>query len=89
MKWIGGRESSNVDDRRGISAGGIVAGGGIIGILVYIVNLFMGNGDPAQLPQLPQQQQEMSAEEKKADELLTQIAENHLNYQARLEPQGA
>ena len=68
MKWIGGRESSNVDDRRGISAGGIVAGGGIIGILVYIVNLFMGNGDPAQLPQLPQQQQEMSAEEKKADD---------------------
>ena len=28
-------------------------------------------------------------EEKKADELLTQIAENHVNYQARLEPQGA
>ena len=68
MKWIGGRESSNVDDRRGISAGGIVAGGGIIGILVYIVNLFMGNGDPAQLPQLPQQQQEISAEEKKAED---------------------
>ena len=25
MKWLGGRESSNVDDRRGMSAGGGVA----------------------------------------------------------------
>jgi uncharacterized protein len=69
MKWLGGRQSSNVEDRRGVSAGGLVAGGGVIGIIIYIVNLFLGGGDTSQLPQvIPEQQQEMSAEEKKADD---------------------
>lgn len=69
MKWLGGRQSSNVEDRRGVSTGGLVAGGGVIGIIIYIVNLFLGGGDPSQLPQvIPEQQQEISPAEKKAED---------------------
>ena len=43
MKWEGRRQSSNVDDRRGISAkGGLLAGGGIVGIIVVLLQLFGG-----------------------------------------------
>jgi uncharacterized protein len=48
MKWIGRRQSGNVEDRRGFSGGGLVAGGGIIGVIVLLIQLFMG-GDPEQL----------------------------------------
>jgi predicted metalloprotease len=69
MKWTGGRESSNVDDRRGLSAGGFVVGGGVIGVIVYILNLLLG-GDPSQLPvpQQPQQEQTSSIDKKQDDE---------------------
>ncbi|WP_205507955.1 KPN_02809 family neutral zinc metallopeptidase [Longitalea arenae] len=70
MKWIGRRESSNVEDRRGFSGGGLAVGGGIIGVIVLLVKLFLG-GDAAEIPQaLPQQgpAQEMSAEEQKLDD---------------------
>lgn len=46
MKWMGRRQSDNVDDRRGVSGGKIAAGGGIIGIIVLIIN-FLGGGDAA------------------------------------------
>ena len=43
MKWEGRRQSSNVDDRRGISSkGGLLAGGGIVGIIVVLLQLFGG-----------------------------------------------
>ena len=41
MRWIGGRESSNVDDRRGLSAGGVAAGGGIIGVIALYLIIFL------------------------------------------------
>ena len=72
MRWIGGRESSNVDDRRGLSAGGIAAGGGIIGVIVLVLNLLLGGGggtDDGSIPiQLPGQTQQMTPEEKAADD---------------------
>lgn len=70
MRWIGGRQSSNVDDRRGISAGGMAAGGGIIGVIILLVNMFLGGGSgdgTNQLP-IPDQTQPMSAQEKAADD---------------------
>ena len=47
MRWIGGRESENVEDRRGV--GGVPAGiGGIGAIVVVLVGLFFGI-DPSTL----------------------------------------
>lgn len=72
MQWIGRRGSSNVDDRRGISGGQLATGGGIAGVVIYLIITFLGGGevDPSQIPQLSQsgQQTELSAEEKKADD---------------------
>jgi uncharacterized protein len=71
MQWRGRRQSSNVDDRRGISGGGIAAGGGIIGLVIFLLYTFLGGsgGDPSSIPQmLPGTQKEMTAEEKAADD---------------------
>ena len=44
MKWLGRRESQNMEDRRGVgSSGKIVAGGGIIGVIILLINLFGGS----------------------------------------------
>ena len=69
MKWIGRRESSNVEDRRGMSGGGLAVGGGVIGIIIYLIYSFLG-GDPGQLPQsIPQSQtSQLTSEQQAADE---------------------
>ena len=72
MKWIGRRQSSNVDDRRGVSGGGIAAGGGVIGVVIYLLYTFVSGGDidPAKIPQVINDggQTQMSAEQQAADE---------------------
>ena len=55
MKWIGRRESDNVDDRRGISGGGIAIGGGLIGVVYFVVTLLLGGDPNAALNQLQEQ----------------------------------
>jgi predicted metalloprotease len=48
MKWIGRRQSDNVEDRRGMSPGGkTIVGGGIIGIIILLLNVF--GGEKAQM----------------------------------------
>lgn len=43
MKWQGRRQSGNMEDRRGMSSTGkIAAGGGIIGIVILLLQLFGG-----------------------------------------------
>ncbi len=49
MLWRGRKESSNVEDRRGLSTGGLITGGGVVGIVIYLLTVFLG-GDPNQLP---------------------------------------
>jgi predicted metalloprotease len=53
MKWIGRRESSNVDDRRGVSGGKLAAGGGIAGLVIYLLYTVISGGtiDPSQVQQ--------------------------------------
>ncbi len=70
MLWRGRRESSNVDDRRGVSGGQMAAGGGIIGVIILLANFLLGGGDVNDLQKaLPQQQQApMSAEQKAAED---------------------
>src|SRR6187402_2237085 len=55
MKWLGRRESDNVDDRRGMSGGGKAAlGGGVIGIIILLINLFGGENLQQLTPVLDQ-----------------------------------
>lgn len=43
MKWQGRRQSKNVEDRRGMGAGKkIAAGGGVLGIIIVLLQLFGG-----------------------------------------------
>jgi len=42
MKWKGRRQSSNMQDRRGMSGGGMLLGGGVIGVIVLLVQMFTG-----------------------------------------------
>ena len=44
MRWMGNRESNNVEDRRGGSSG-LIAGGGIGTIIIGLLYLLLG-GDP-------------------------------------------
>ena len=62
MLWRGRRESSNVDDRRGIGGGGIAVGGGILGVIALLVNFLLGGDGSTQLP-LPNQNEPLSAEQ--------------------------
>ncbi|GEP52475.1 metalloprotease [Flavobacterium noncentrifugens] len=55
MKWFGRRESDNMEDRRSISGGKVALGGGAIGIVILLINMFMG-GDSSQLLNQVQQQ---------------------------------
>jgi hypothetical protein len=75
MKWKGNRQSDNVDDRRGMSGGGkALAGGGIIGIIILLLNVFGGENAQLITPILeqfnqgqqsePTEQRELTAEEK-------------------------
>lgn len=61
MQWRGRRQSTNIDDRRGIGGGTIVGGGigaAIIGIIIYLLG-----GDPSAIMN-QQSPRERSAEEK-------------------------
>jgi predicted metalloprotease len=84
MKWIGRRQSQNVEDRRGMSSGGkAVVGGGVLVIVILLLNLF--GGENAQmitpiLEQINQQQtttqvntQELSQEDKKMGEFVATV----------------
>jgi predicted metalloprotease len=69
MQWQGRRESSNVEDRRGISGGGMALGGGVIGVIFILAKFLLGGGDLNDLQQLvPPQQQEMTQEQKAAQD---------------------
>jgi predicted metalloprotease len=83
MRWQGGRESGNVQDRRGISGGGIAMGGGILGVIATILYMLLGGGGgdgsvPVQLP--TQQANEMTAEEKAADDQRAKFVKVVLGY---------
>jgi len=55
MRWRGERQSDNIEDRRGISRGGMAIGGGLGGIVILIIAVLFG-ADPRQLlEQLPTQ----------------------------------
>ena len=54
MKWLGRRGSGNIDDRRGMSGGGIAIGGGTI--IIIILGLLFGEDPQSLLNQVSQNQ---------------------------------
>ena len=48
MKWKGRQGSGNIEDRRGMSTGRMVAGGGIGTVIILLIVLLLG-GDPVKL----------------------------------------
>lgn len=83
MRWRGGRQSTNVDDRRGVTGGQVAVGGGILGVIALVLNFLLGgNVDTTQLPTgLPGAgggreltPQEQAAENEKADFARTVLA---------------
>jgi predicted metalloprotease len=68
MKWIGRRQSDNVEDRRGMSSGGkTIVGGGIIGIIILLLNTFGGENAQMLTPILEQFNQGQSAPTEQRD----------------------
>lgn len=84
MKWQGRRQSTNVEDRRGMSSGGkIAAGGGLIAIIVLLLQIFGGETGRNLAPLLEQIgtsqgteqviQRELSAQEIETGEMVATI----------------
>ena len=57
MRWRGERESSNIEDRRGLSAGRVAVGGGLGTIVIMVLALLFGVNPQRLLEQLPSDQQ--------------------------------
>jgi uncharacterized protein len=87
MKWIGRRQSENVDDRRGMLGGGkTLVGGGVLGIIILLLNTFWGENAQMLTPILEQFNQQKSIqtearaltpeEEKEGEFVKTLLADN-------------
>ena len=75
MQWRNRRQSSNVEDQRGMGGKGIALGGGGIGVMLLALVIYLCGGDPQQLlenlpsqTQAPQQQQPQNPNSKPTDE---------------------
>lgn len=83
MKWKGRRQSDNVEDRRGMSGNGkVIAGGGAIAIVFFLVKMFFPEAAPfvdtiqqSQGAQLTEQveQRELTPEEKEMGEFVSTV----------------
>lgn len=76
MKWQGRRKSENLEDRRGMgSKGKIVAGGGLVAIVVILLQLFGGETGQQIAPLIEQVSQGQSTQQVEQRELTAQEKE--------------
>lgn len=76
MKWKGRRQSDNVEDRRGMSTKGkAIAGGGLIGIVILLLNVFGGENAQMLTPILEQMNQGQQTEQVQDRELTAEEME--------------
>ena len=85
MKWQGRRQSGNLDDRRGMSGKGkLAAGGGVIAVVVILLQLFGGETGQNLAPILEQvtqgqsstssgEQRELTAQEKEMGDFMATV----------------
>lgn len=57
MRWRGERQSTNIEDRRGMSAGRVAVGGGLGTIVIMILALLFGVNPQQLFEQVPSEQQ--------------------------------
>lgn len=88
MKWQGRRQSGNLDDRRGMSGKGkLAAGGGVIAVVVILLQIFGGDTGQQLAPILEQvnqsqsatstgEQRELTPQEKESGVLMSRILAN-------------
>lgn len=70
MKWKGRRQSSNVEDRRGMSSSSkLIGGGGLIGIIILLISVFGGESGSQLAPILDQFTQNSQIENQTQREL--------------------
>ncbi|WP_047547994.1 neutral zinc metallopeptidase [Psychroserpens sp. Hel_I_66] len=84
MKWQGNRKSGNLEDRRGMgSKGKLVAGGGVVAVIVILLQLFGGETGQQLAPLIEQvgnsqssqqvEQRELTSEEQKMGDFMSTI----------------
>ena len=95
MLWKGKRESDNVEDRRGLSGKNMAVGGGAIGIVILLLNFFLGGGDVSQLQQqltvdnnVQLSPQEQAADDERASFVKVILAETEDVWNQVLSKQG-
>jgi predicted metalloprotease len=67
MRWAGDRESTNVEDRRGLSGGHIAVGGGIGSLVIGLIIYLLG-GNPSQVINTPTSQVQQSPQQQQAED---------------------
>jgi hypothetical protein len=76
MKWQGRRKSDNLDDRRGMgSKGKLVAGGGVVAVIVILLQLFGGETGQQIAPIIEQINQGQTTQQVQERELTAQEKE--------------
>lgn len=76
MKWQGNRQSGNLEDRRGMSTKGkLAAGGGVIGVIIVLFQMFGGDLGQTLGPVLDQVNQSQSVSTGESRELTPQEKE--------------
>lgn len=93
MRWQGRRQSGNVEDRRGMG-GPIAVGGGILGVIVLIINLLSGGEvDTSQLPlpgqNKPLREEQRAAQERQAEFVKVVLAETEDVWQQLFQQAGS
>lgn len=88
MKWSGRRESGNFEDRRGVSGGKLVVGGGLIGLVILVLNMLLG-GDPEQLMQsleqnAPTEQRDLTEAEKQEGQFVNALVVDNEDVWSKL-----
>ena len=88
MQWRGLRGSGNVQDRRGLG-GPLMVGGGLVGVIVLVLQFLMGGGDVSQLQQVNNAQRTSAEEDELAQFVSVVLAETEDVWNAVFQQNGS